>query len=124
MSALPLFASQQRLPAAVRERVCAERLRRNPAGLAVSLRGMGAGAQPSLWDWLPALSVPVQLIVGMDDPKYAAIAEAMAVRLPDAVLVRVDEAGHTVHLEQPDRFYEAVSGFTRSHARGNQSSIR
>jgi hypothetical protein len=37
-----------------------ERLANNPKGLANSLRGMGTGAQPSWWDELKNLKIPVQ----------------------------------------------------------------
>src|SRR5262249_47420901 len=43
--ALPLFATQARLPVAVREALRCQRLENNPQGLANSLRGLGAGMQ-------------------------------------------------------------------------------
>ncbi|MFN8530491.1 MAG: 2-succinyl-6-hydroxy-2,4-cyclohexadiene-1-carboxylate synthase [Anaerolineae bacterium] len=54
---LPLFAAQKRLPAEVQAQVRAGRLANNPKGLANSLRGMGTGAQPSLWENLSALAL-------------------------------------------------------------------
>lgn len=109
--ALPLFRSQVRLPAAVREAQRAQRLRNNPVGLANSLRGMGSGAQEPVWEALPALRMPVLLLAGAADEKYVDLARAMAGRLPAAQVAVVPEAGHTIHLEQPQVFQETVHRF-------------
>jgi len=116
----PLFASQARLPAAVRARIRAERLAQRSIGLANSLRGMGAGAMTPLWDHLPKLTVPALLIAGTLDTKYVTIGQQMAARLPHAELVIVPDAGHAVHVEQPEIFQNVVSTFLHrvmSHAR-------
>ena len=101
---LPLFASQRSLPEAVRQKHRNGRLRNRPQGLAGSLRGMGAGTQPSLWDRLAELALPSLLIVGELDEKFVALAREMLRSMPQALLTVVPEAGHTVHLEQPGVF--------------------
>lgn len=101
---LPLFASQGRLPADVRARLRAQRLRNRPTGLANSLRGMGTGAQPSLWSRLGQVSAPTLLLVGGEDAKFRAIALQMARLLPRSQTVVFPGAGHTVHLERPRAF--------------------
>ena len=53
-------------------------------GLANSLRGMGQGAQPSYWDRLGDIAVPVLLIAGGLDRKFVGIAGQMGVRIADA----------------------------------------
>lgn len=108
---LPLFASQARLPEAVQAQLHAQRLQNHPRGLAHSLRGLGTGVQSPLWDRLASLPVPALLIAGELDPKFTAIARSMAQTLPSAQLVVVPEAGHTVHLEQPLAFDQAVLNF-------------
>lgn len=114
--ALPLFATQQSMPEAVRRHLQAARLRNDPRGLANSLRGMGSGAQPSGWNDLAALERPTHLIVGALDPKFMGIAGQMLARLPDARCTVVPQAGHTVHLERPEVFVEAVlSGLIAGH---------
>ncbi len=112
---LPLFASQAALPADIRARQHTQRLQNNPQGLANSLRGMGTGRQSSLWDRLPQLRMPALLIVGALDQKYCAIAEQMAQALPNVRTVVVPNAGHAVHLEQPERFAMIVMEFLRIH---------
>jgi 2-succinyl-6-hydroxy-2,4-cyclohexadiene-1-carboxylate synthase len=108
---LPLWASQAGMPAEARARLRAERLRNIPAGLAGSLRGLGTGAQPPLHDALYGLRVPVLCMAGALDHKFVALAEEMVVALPLGELAIVAEAGHAVHLEQPDRFNQAVLDF-------------
>ena len=56
---MPLFATQERLPPAVRARLAAQRRANIPAGLANSLRGIGTGVQPSLWERLGELKIPM-----------------------------------------------------------------
>ena len=109
--ALPLFASQARLGSAALARARAERLENRAHGLANSLRGIGAGAQPPLFDALPAVAVPTLLVTGDEDERFAVVAEALARRMPDAVHRRVPEAGHAAHLEQPDAFAALVAPF-------------
>ena len=106
---LPLFATQRALPEAVQQRVRALRLRNDARGLALSLRGMGTGVQPSLWEALPALRMPVQLIAGQHDAKFVSIARAMAQQISNATLTIAPDAGHTVHLENSDAWLRVVS---------------
>jgi 2-succinyl-6-hydroxy-2,4-cyclohexadiene-1-carboxylate synthase len=114
---LPLFASREALSPEVRNRQRALRLANDPRSLAASLRGLGTGALPSFWEALPGLALPVLLLVGGRDRKFVGIAERMAERLPEAELVRVPDAGHTVHLERPEAWVEAVVEFLRREGR-------
>jgi 2-succinyl-6-hydroxy-2,4-cyclohexadiene-1-carboxylate synthase len=111
---LPLFASQMRLPADIKARVRRQRLNNSAVGLARSLRGMGAGAQPSLWAELAAIKRPALLIAGALDAKFVTINRQMAVALPQGRLNIIENAGHAVHLEQPARFAEVVEAFLGS----------
>ena len=108
---LPLFASQNTLPAEVRSALRRQRLRNNAQGLAHSLHGMGTGAQASLWPSLGELDAPALLIVGALDEKFCRIGRAMAAAMPRARLAVVPGAGHAVHLEQTDEFIRLVLGF-------------
>ncbi len=108
---LPIFASQRALPPERQQTLRAQRLRNSPLGLANSLRGVGAGAQPALYDRLPALTLPTLLIAGEFDAKYCAIAFEMGDALPQARLAFVTNAGHAVHFEQPATFGALVTAF-------------
>lgn len=107
----PLFASLAKLPAARARRLRAERLANDPAGLATSLRAMGAGAQPWLGPHLGELAAPTLFITGEDDAKYAGIGRALARDLPRARLALVEGAGHAPHLERPEAFAALVTEF-------------
>ncbi len=111
---LPLFASQQALPDEIRERQRQQRLANRAVGLANSLRGVGTGAQPALYSLLPELALPTLLIAGELDTKFCAIARQMAQSMPQAQVTIVPNAGHTVHLEQPELFDTLVLDFCRT----------
>jgi 2-succinyl-6-hydroxy-2,4-cyclohexadiene-1-carboxylate synthase len=109
--ALPLWSSQTAVSTAKRSALRAQRRQNSRRGLANSLRGMGTGVQPPLWDNLPQLTLPVQLISGALDQKFVQINKKMAALLPAARLNIVPEAGHTVHWERPEFFAKIVEMF-------------
>lgn len=115
---LPLFASQRHLPADVHAALHQARLGNNPFGLAGSLRGMGTGAQPSLWDRLGALTCPALLIAGELDSKFVEINQRMVQQIPAATLKVIPQAGHTPHFERPDAFIALVQAFWMEHLSG------
>ena len=108
---LPLFAGLAHLPDETRAALRAQRLANNPAGLANSLRGMGSGAQPSLWLRLKGINKPTLLIVGAEDAKFVALNQRIATTTPGAALQLIPDAGHIVHLEQPEPFLATVTDF-------------
>jgi 2-succinyl-6-hydroxy-2,4-cyclohexadiene-1-carboxylate synthase len=112
---IPLFATQRTLSADVRNKQREQRLRNRTHGLANSLRGMGTGAQPPLWDQLATFSVPVLLITGEQDRKFVAISTAMHNQLPRSEQITVRGAGHTVHLEQPSAMESIVGSWLQKH---------
>lgn len=109
--ALPLFASQARLPVAVRDELRRQRLQNDPRGLAGSLRGLGTGQQEPVLDRMDEIRIPVLLLTGDLDDKYCALARRMAAALPCARAEVVPDAGHAVHLERPQAFAGAIRGF-------------
>ncbi len=109
--ALPLWASQQQLSAETQQRLRQQRLQNSVVGLANSLRGMGTGAQPSLWPKLPEVTLPSLLIAGELDHKFVAIQEQMVGLLGNGRFHPIPNAGHTTHLEQPALFQAAIRSF-------------
>ncbi len=107
----PLFDSLAALEPETRDELRRARLRCSPAGLARSLRAMGAGAQPWLGDRLGGLSMPTLLVAGALDLKFAGIARAMAAGITRARLAIIDGAGHLPHLERPSAFNRVVARF-------------
>jgi 2-succinyl-6-hydroxy-2,4-cyclohexadiene-1-carboxylate synthase len=108
---LPMWESQEALPAGVLACERGIRLANSARGLANSLRGMGQGAQPSLWDRLPHLQCPTLIIAGERDAKFARIAGEMHDALPDARVAIAPGTGHNVHLEAPAWYGERVTRF-------------
>lgn len=108
---IPLFDTQKRLPEKVRSTLRAQRLKNSVAGLANSLRGMGAGVQPELWRELGVLKIPVLLITGEGDQKFTSINRRMAAAISGSKLEIVPNAGHAVHLESADLYSDLVLNF-------------
>ncbi len=110
----PIIRSQTRIPAAISEGLRRRRLEQDPRGWAASLRGMGTGSMPSLWDRLGDLDCPVLLLTGEEDAKFGDLAETMIQHLPDARHERIAGAGHCAHLEQAEATARAIEGFLES----------
>ena len=105
--AMPMFAGLPR-----EGRFEAERRRNTPEGLATSLELAGTGSQRPLWGTLAAIEVPVLVVAGADDHRYAAIAGRTAAAIgPNARAALVAGAGHSAHLEQPERFAALLIGW-------------
>jgi len=79
--------------------------------LTYQLRVLGQGAQPSNWERLGALGMPVLLIVGELDGKYVDVAHRMAAAIRDARVEVVADAGHACHLEQPDAVAHLIASW-------------
>jgi len=111
--AQPLLATQRHLGTSFLSRARSERLANSARGLAASLRGIGVGAQPPLFDALPRVTAPTLCVAGALDMKFVAAAHDLARRLPRGEVCEIAGAGHAVHLEQPAAFVEVVRDFLR-----------
>lgn len=107
--AMPLFRSLDEQPALLSE-LFARRMTNNPKQLARAMRIMGTGSQESLWPALGKMPCPLLLITGERDVTYRHIADKVA-RTLGAQHVRIQDAGHVVHLEQPEEFARPVRHF-------------
>lgn len=115
----PLFATlkqdEKRFARLLADRI--DSIKGNPAnrqGLAASLRMMGVGVQPSLWDQLHKIQARLLLIVGEKDNKFKAIAAEMAPECPKATICIVDGAGHNVHWEKAEEYARIINVFLSS----------
>ncbi len=97
----PFFRTLLALPPERLEPILARRHRNDPEGLALSLEHVGTGRLASLWERLPELTGPVDLVTGEHDPKFTELARRMGERLPRARLSVIEGAGHALHLERP-----------------------
>jgi 2-succinyl-6-hydroxy-2,4-cyclohexadiene-1-carboxylate synthase len=108
---LPLFNSQNRMPAEELTRLKTRKLRNSRMALANSLRVAGTGHMTPLWKELPNLSVPVVLITGSLDNKFTQINGKIATLIPECKHIIVDDAGHAVHFERPEVYYKIIKDF-------------
>ena len=103
-SGLPLFAGLERRGPTFVAQVRAERMTNHVAGLACSLRGMGAGVMEPLWDDLSTVSFPSTFVAGQLDHGYVTSARRLASIVPSGQVEVVPRAGHAVHQERPEAF--------------------
>jgi 2-succinyl-6-hydroxy-2,4-cyclohexadiene-1-carboxylate synthase len=93
-----------------------ERMENTVEGLENSVVQAGAGNQDPTWHALHRLEMPVLVMAGADDAKYAALAERMAETIGDNACVElVPGAGHAAHLEQPDAFLGLLRPWLARH---------
>jgi 2-succinyl-6-hydroxy-2,4-cyclohexadiene-1-carboxylate synthase len=109
--ALPLFVGVRTLPAEVQEALRRRRLSGDAGGLALCLRRLGLGTQPSYWSALPSIRTPTLLLSGARDVKFTALAHRMAAELPVVWGHVFAGVGHAPHLEVPEAWAREVTGF-------------
>ncbi len=87
------------------------RIQNNPLELAKSLRFMGTGCQPSLWEKLQDNPNDFLLLVGENDKKFVDINQQIAEICQDCQLKIVSNASHNIHFEKPKDFVENIKFF-------------
>ena len=93
-----------------------ERLRNTVAGLRASLEQAGTGSQTPSWQQLGDLTMPVLVMAGARDEKFAALATRIVGGIgTNAQLALIEGAGHAAHLEQPDGFLAAIQPWLADH---------
>jgi len=91
-----------------------QRLINNPQELAKALRMMGVGVQLSLWNACTTINIPILLLAGEFDRKFCNIIRDMNIVNRDFELEIVENAGHNVHVEQPEVYFERIYKFLTS----------
>ena len=108
--AQPLFRSLTAEPCRLTATID-RRKANSPHQLAQSLRLMGTGCMPNLWDKLDRITASLLLIAGEKDDKFRAIVSRASTMCQSSKLAIVEDAGHNVHLEKPESYLKLVSGF-------------
>ncbi len=106
---LPLFetlAAHPAFPAIFESRRIAD-----PRAIAASLRFLGTGSQPPLWDELAGNRLPIMFFAGEKDAKFVEIGRQMVNLCPGSTLEIFHGCGHTLHVEERARFVERLSLF-------------
>ncbi len=117
-SSLPLFAGLERRGPGFIAQARAERMTNHVAGLACSLRGMGAGVMDPLWQQLPHMTFPCTFVAGQLDHGYVSSARRLAAAVPNGRIEVVPRAGHTVHQERPEAFAHLFAAHLAAAASG------
>ena len=112
---IPLFASQQRLAQNVWEKQRKTRLRQRARGVAMSLLGIGTGAQPSYWECLTTLQRPTLIMTGELDGKFSSIAQKMLEKNSKFQACTFVDTGHNIHIEQTALYASVIREFVDSH---------
>jgi 2-succinyl-6-hydroxy-2,4-cyclohexadiene-1-carboxylate synthase len=97
------------------EQIITSRLENNPSQLAKSLRCMGTGKQPSLWEKIKDLQQPTLLLVGEHDEKFVAINQKMADVCKLFQLKIIPNAAHNIHIENLQDFVKNIHHFLCNH---------
>jgi 2-succinyl-6-hydroxy-2,4-cyclohexadiene-1-carboxylate synthase len=106
---LSLFAGLRRRGEGYLAQLRADRMQNHVAGLACSLRGMGAGVMEPVWGDLGRVNVPCTFVAGQLDHGYVASARRLAATVPNGQVEIVPRAGHAVHQERPDAFARVLA---------------
>jgi pimeloyl-ACP methyl ester carboxylesterase len=80
-------------------------------GLALAARGMLAQADATVIDSLPRVGVPALVVVGGEDTAFVGAASYMTAKIPGAVQVTLDGAGHMANIDARDAFNQKVLNF-------------
>ncbi len=108
----PIFGSIHQHPKF--KQLIANRLQNNPQELAKSLRFIGTGRQPSLWEKLKENNNPLLLLVGKNDNKFVNINKKIFNLCPLTHLKIINNCSHNIHFEQTTSFVNYVQNFLES----------
>lgn len=97
----PLFASQRALPRSTAEDQARIRAAHGAGGLSRALRVLGLGQMPNYRGTLAGTGLPVRLVAGALDEKFATLAGALTRRGQRVRLDLVPGVGHNVLIEAP-----------------------
>jgi 2-succinyl-6-hydroxy-2,4-cyclohexadiene-1-carboxylate synthase len=117
--ALPMFAGVSRRGPEFTAWLHGLRIKSQAAGLAASLRDMGAGAMEPLWDKVDAIDVPCTFVAGERDDRFVQAARRLADSVPDSRIKIVPDAGHAAHFEEPDATAQILDYHLRRAAAGS-----
>lgn len=87
------------------------RFKNNPKMLAQTLRYLGTGTQPSLWEELTQNKIPILLLVGGSDIKFQSIAREMAESNWFVQTQTVEGCSHNIHSRKPEQFARQIMDF-------------
>jgi len=81
------------------------------AGIARAARGMLTQHDATVIESLPAIAVPTLVLVGSRDQPFLGAANYLAAKIPGAVQVVIEGAGHVSNVDEPAQFNQQVASF-------------
>jgi len=105
----PLFQTLKNHPEF--DQIFDHRLKNNPIELSKSLRYLGTGNQPSLWEKLPKNQIPLLLLVGEYDHKFKHINQEINQLCPVSQLQIIPNCGHNILIENPQQWINVIVKF-------------
>jgi 2-succinyl-6-hydroxy-2,4-cyclohexadiene-1-carboxylate synthase len=109
---LPLFKSTS----ANQKKAYSELMKQqDPDLIALSLEGFGAGIMPPVCEKLQNLNLPLYLVAGQFDVKYVDIMTKIMNSSKNSSLSIVENAGHRVHIDQPNELINIIQSFIKNH---------
>lgn len=107
----PLFSSYEK-----QQKIHLQVLKKqDPKLMAASLRGFGAGVMPLVCKKLEEIRVPLYLAAGGKDQKYVERMSEISDPLSHASFEIVQDAGHRIHADQPDKLVHLLKTFIETH---------
>jgi 2-succinyl-6-hydroxy-2,4-cyclohexadiene-1-carboxylate synthase len=109
-----IFATQLRFSDVKRDEIKKRKLRNNKIGLSNSLRGFSTGKMPDLYSELNKLTAKTILLTGELDTKFTEINKSIVKKMPSARHHIIKNAGHTIHMEELEKFIAVVNEFLKN----------
>jgi 2-succinyl-6-hydroxy-2,4-cyclohexadiene-1-carboxylate synthase len=111
---LPIFEGQARLDAEVLRAQRSQRLENTASGLAWAMRTLGLGRMHPWWDALRVARVPLYVVTGARDTKFAATTRAMSAASDLVTHSLLPGAGHNPLLETPGALAAGIDSFLQT----------
>jgi pimeloyl-ACP methyl ester carboxylesterase len=90
---------------------------RSAEGLARAARGTMKQVDARVMDSLKGIVTPTLVVVGEKDRTFLAASDYMAKKIPSAVRVVIEDAGHAANMHQPEAFNAALRTFLTGRLR-------
>lgn len=109
-----IFGTLLRFSDKKRNEIKRKKLGNTITGLTNSLSGFGTGKMPDIYPYIKKSSVKTLLLTGELDSKFTGINKNLVQNFPSAKHEIIKNAGHAIHLEEPEKFLTAVNRFIKN----------